>query len=179
MPFNSTQICVDFKNWLIRGSNLRISDETTKWTKGIKEFFADYGTDLGYEVKYTSTYKKEYLVDLVWQVNIPNRYIYLALESELSKRKKEILYDFQKLLDIKSYKKIGIFKLNTNVVYDDYLQIILDLTQTQILWLQDETIVIIFYKFIDNSMMELKCYLVDMLGSIRDIIIEEQLPLPP
>ena len=90
MPFDSRKICVDFRNWLMQDSNLRLSDITPIWTTKIKEFFGNYGVGLQYNVKYTSTRKKEYLVDLVWQNDNPDRYIYLALESELSRARVKV-----------------------------------------------------------------------------------------
>lgn len=179
MPFNPYQICNDFRNWLIKGSNLRISDPTPTWTRNIKIFFGNYGISQGYEVRYTSTRKKEYLVDLVWQCENPDRYTYLALESELSERKREILYDFQKLVDIKSNKKIGIFKLYPNSIIDSYLQDMMSFIRKQFLWLQDETILVIFYKHLNNNMMELKCYLLNMTGTSSENIYDDIFPFPP
>lgn len=93
-----------------------------EWTKQILTFFAELGKFYGFEVYLHPKFgvlnsgkepTSEYLVDLCWSFEDEyNRaqWIELALESELSSRDIDsITYDFNKLVDIKSYVKVGIF----------------------------------------------------------------------
>jgi hypothetical protein len=83
-------------------------------TKLLKEYFYDLGKRKGFQPWTTMRGKKksyEYLTDVCWNV-IGQKKIWLemAMESELSGRQMDdILYDFEKLTDVKAFLKIGIF----------------------------------------------------------------------
>jgi len=90
----------------------------TEWTGKLLGFFTKLGKQYGYEVRMKTGIlpKKEtseYLVDLCW-VGVFKKHaawIELALEEELSYDDMEsISEDFSKVVDLKAYTKIGIFR---------------------------------------------------------------------
>jgi len=83
-------------------------------TKILKNYFYELGKSKGFEPWTTKRGKEvsyEYLVDHCWAVKDQKGiWLEMALESELSERNVEgILYDFEKLTDVKAFLKIGIF----------------------------------------------------------------------
>jgi hypothetical protein len=110
MFFVAMQIFHNFRNWLIYQSGLSWTQNRGDWTSKIKEYFGNLGKAMGYKPIITSADTKEYLVDIVWVCEKPDRYLSLAMGSELSERKSDILEDFTKLVDIKAHLKIGLFR---------------------------------------------------------------------
>jgi hypothetical protein len=101
MPLNPDLVFRDFRDWLIKESSLSWGQSLKDWTTGIKGCFQKLAKNSGYKPVLTSIDRKEYLVDIVWKCEHPDRYLSLAMESELSKRDDAILEDFEKLVDIK------------------------------------------------------------------------------
>ena len=113
-----------FKLFLREFPSMKLDWETSwnEWTIKLLTFFAELGKFYDFEVYLTPkcgvlTSNKEntseYLVDLSWCFEDEKKraeWIELALESELSSQDiDEIMYDFSKLVEIKSYVKVGIF----------------------------------------------------------------------
>lgn len=78
----------------------------------LKRYFGNLGKKSGYVSYWTSKETSEYLVDLCWYVeNQTGEWMELALEQELSSDDiEEVKSDFYKLLDVKAFLKIGIFR---------------------------------------------------------------------
>jgi hypothetical protein len=99
----------------------RIPDTYTAWTEAILTGLARLGKSLGYRV-YTSKGNPkgdidagEWIYDLVWLSYNRDGYIQkmpLALESELSPNKKDLLDDFCKLLVARADHRVMIFSAN-------------------------------------------------------------------
>lgn len=113
-----------FELFLEKFPNLKLDWEKdwNQWTKQILTLFAELGKFFGFEVYLEPKYgilgldkepTSEYLVDLCWSFEdeyYRAQWIELALESELSGRDIDsIIEDFNKLVDVKSYVKVGIF----------------------------------------------------------------------
>ena len=116
MVYSLQQILHAFRNWLISESNLAWNETRRNWTPRIKAFFGQLGRRGGFIPIYTraSPKQSEYLLDLVWKVESPRRFLELGMESELSGRPSEIMKDFEKLLDVKANIKVGVFQLNSD-----------------------------------------------------------------
>jgi hypothetical protein len=132
------------------------------------------GEELGYQVK-PSTVEKEYLVDLCWIYDAPDkRWMELALESELSKYAiKGIFEDFNKLLDIKAYTKVGIF-YPSMFRKQDVLKAIANAISSQEIKYPKEQYLIIF--IIDykkqrkpSNMVEITSYQINLNGEITKL----------
>ena len=81
-------------------------------TEALIGYWGDLGKEQGFEV-YSSKDPTEYLVDLCWYYqtdNFVDHWMELALESELNSNFEKIEYDFWKLIDVKAYTKVGIFR---------------------------------------------------------------------
>ncbi len=88
---------------------------TSEWTKAIYRCFYNGGVGHGFRVwakpNILAEGEQEYIVDLCWSKELGNDYkdymgIELALESEWLTSKDEIMWDFCKLIDIKSFFKV-------------------------------------------------------------------------
>lgn len=108
------QFCGD---WKIIGSDLPWDAGAKSWTKRIFQYFFDEGKKRNFGV-YANTSviaeaKGEYIVDLCWSNEEKDKYygLELAMESEWNPSEEEILADFYKLVDIKSYLKIMIISV--------------------------------------------------------------------
>jgi hypothetical protein len=112
------QFCQD---WKIIGSDLPWYGKATPWTKKIFQYFSDEGKKINFKVYADSGMiagTQEYMVDLCWSNEDKDKYygLELAMESEWSENEDEILYDFSKIVDIKSYLKIMIISVQENKI---------------------------------------------------------------
>jgi hypothetical protein len=150
MPINPDLVFRGFRDWLVEESGLSWKQSRKDWTSGIKECFRKMGQTQGYKAVLTSRDAKEYLVDIVWKCDGPDRYLGLAMETELSKRKRDILEDFEKLVDIKAHLKVGLFHLRTNAgisaLVEEMKKILTKQTMTF-----NETYLVIFLSYDDSS----------------------------
>lgn len=138
----------EFKDWLLRSSDLNWKTPIAEWTKCILPFFGELGKEKGFTSLYSPKAggEKEYLVDLVWKTNSPNRCLQMALESEISNpTPKGILEDFEKLIDIKAYLKVGIFKIDAKKE-DEVLEEMLELLSKQTIFGQKEDYIVVFMR---------------------------------
>lgn len=82
-------------------------------TENILSFWSDLGEEYEFTVYKKGKDNHEYLLDLCWSFESgdrPDIWMELGLESELSNNSLEgIKQDFWKLVDVKSYTKVGIF----------------------------------------------------------------------
>jgi len=102
--------CEDFK----KVSNLSLNSSSSEWTKAILRYFFKLGEKEHYRVYTDPQHVKEtegfYLVDLCWSKEIGKEYrdykgLELVLESEWLTSEEEIMNDFCKLIDVKSFLK--------------------------------------------------------------------------
>jgi hypothetical protein len=178
MPLNPDLVFKDFRDWLIKESGLSWGQSLKDWTTGIKGCFRKLAKDFDYEPVLTSTDKKEYLTDIVWKCEHPERYLSLAMESELSKRDDAILEDFEKLVDIKAYLKIGLFHLRTNAammpIIDKMKKI---LTKQHITF--NETYLVIFLSYDESSKkIQINAYDLDVKGITSRTVCEDSFKFP-
>jgi hypothetical protein len=150
MPLNQDQIFHGFRNWLIKESELSWNQSLVDWTSKIKEYFGSVGNDKGYTPIFTCEEKKEYLVDIVWLCEKPDRYLSLALESELSERQSSILEDFTKLVDIKALLKIGLFRVLFSANKENIISKMKEILTRQMITF-NETYLIIFLSYDSNK----------------------------
>ena len=114
---NAKEIYEQFcKDWKMIGSDLPWDSGATPWTKKIFQYFSDEGKKRNFKVYADSGMiagTQEYMVDLCWSNEDKDKYygLELAMESEWSEDEDEILYDFSKIVDIKSYLKIMIISV--------------------------------------------------------------------
>jgi hypothetical protein len=180
MPLNPNEICHAFKNWLTSESKLNW-DQTENWTFEVKGFFGRLGKSEGYHSKYTSRIEKEkeYLCDIVWVCEKPNRYLGLAMESELSMNEKDILEDFVKLVDIKARLKIGLFALRLRADEPKILKKMENILTSQVFMLPNEVYVVIFLKYdLESKEIAIHAYELDLKGTIHREILTESHPFP-
>lgn len=136
----------------------------TEWTSGIKLFFENFAEE-EYTVIYTREGITEYLVDLAWKVERPNRYLALVLESELSGNRQDIIKDFEKLIDIKSRIKVGVFRINPRSE-ERILKDMQKIARSQMITFADEIYLIIFMKYNrEDGRLYLTCYNIDFKGT--------------
>ncbi|MCJ7424666.1 hypothetical protein MUP01_10435 [Candidatus Bathyarchaeota archaeon] len=178
MPLNPDRVFRDFRDWLIKESSLSWGQSLKDWTTGIKGCFQKLAKNSGYEPVLTSIDRKEYLVDIVWKCEHPDRYLSLAMESELSKRDDAILEDFEKLVDIKAHLKIGLFHLRTRTaimpMLDEMKRI---LNKQQITF--NETYLVIFLSYDDSSeKIFISGYDLDVKGITHRIVSEDSFRFP-
>jgi len=151
----------EFKDWLLRSSDLNWKTPNSEWTKCILPFFSELGEKKGFISHYSPKAggDKEYLVDLVWKINSPKRWLQMALESEISSpTPKGILEDFEKLVDIKAYLKVGIFKIDAKKE-DEVLEEMLELLNKQMIVGPKEDYLIVFMRRDKNDEnLCLSCY---------------------
>lgn len=156
------EIFINFRDWLTN-SGLAWNQSLRDWTSGIKEFFEQLANDR-YKVIYSREGVTEYLVDLVWKVETPNRYLALVLESELSEVRREIIKDFEKLVDIKSKIKIGIFRSNSR----SEITIVKDMRKiltSHMIPFASEVYIIIFLNYNrDEGKIYINCHYIDCKG---------------
>jgi hypothetical protein len=85
----------------------------TEWTSKLLGFFTKLGEQYGYDDIRGGKKTREYLVDLCWIGRLKGHgaaWIELALEEELSYYDiGSITEDFEKIVDLKAYTKVGIF----------------------------------------------------------------------
>lgn len=109
-----------FELFLKKYSILKFSwkENWDEWSKKIFTFFGELGKDRCYEIFLNPKYgikdlhaneTSEYLVDLCWEKQGETS-LELALESELSSANdiESIMWDFNKLMDVKAFIKVGI-----------------------------------------------------------------------
>jgi len=89
-------------------------------------------------------------VDLVWKIERPRRYLELALESELSGKRSEIMKDFEKLLDVKANIKVGLFQLNSDI-REDLIQKMQDRLLEQAYTIPSEKYLVILVRYLANQ----------------------------
>jgi hypothetical protein len=103
--------CENFK----KISALTSDSGTSEWTKAIYHYFYKEGVENGFRVwakpNILAEGEQEYIVDLCWSKELGSEYkdymgLELALESEWLTSKDEIMWDFCKLIDIKSFLKV-------------------------------------------------------------------------
>lgn len=96
-------------------STLTSDSGTSEWTKAIYRYFYKEGVENGFRVwakpNILAEGEQEYIVDLCWSKELGSEYkdyigLELALESEWLTSKDEIMWDFCKLIDIKSFFKV-------------------------------------------------------------------------
>lgn len=152
MVYSPLQILQAFRNWFITQSGFRWGESRRNWTPEIKGFFGQLGQRDGFFPIYTRRRPRqsEYLVDLVWKVERPRRYLELALESELSGKRGEIMKDFEKLLDIKANIKVGLFQLNSDIG-QDVIQKMQDKLLEQAYPISSEKYLIILLRYLENQ----------------------------
>ncbi|MCW3990017.1 MAG: hypothetical protein NWE88_08095 [Candidatus Bathyarchaeota archaeon] len=179
MSLIPANIFTGFRNWLSIQSGLAWNQSRVDWTGGIKQFFQRLGEEAGYRVIYTREDQTEYLVDLVWKSETPSRHLALALESELSEVRLNILEDFEKLVDIKSRVKIGIFRLRTDN-REELLEEMRILLNSQMLTYPDEIYIVIFLRYnAERARLTFTCYNIDYKGiSYEEISNNYSCPFP-
>lgn len=178
MPVNPDSVFKDFRDWLIEESSLSWGQSLKDWTSGIKGCFQKLGMTFGYEPILTSIDKKEYLVDIVWKFTNYDRYLSLAMESELSKRNDAILEDFEKLVDIKAYLKVGLFHLRTNTATMPIIDEMKTILNKQHITF-NETYLVIFLSYDDKSeKILIGAYDLDVKGITHRIVSEDSYKFP-
>lgn len=103
--------CENFK----KISTLKSDSSIPEWTEAVYRYFYKEGIENGFRVWAKPNVlvegRQEYIVDLCWSKELGSEYkdymgLELALESEWSTSKDEIMWDFCKLVDIKSFLKV-------------------------------------------------------------------------
>ena len=178
MPINPDLVFRAFRDWLVEESGLSWGQSLKDWTSGIKTCFQKLAMTFGYKAVLTSRDNKEYLVDIVWKCESPDRYLGLAMESELSKRSEDILEDFEKLVDIKAHLKVGLFHLRANAgtkpIIDEMKKI---LTKQHMTF--NETYLVIFLSYDDCSeKIFINTYDLDVKGITDRPISEDSYKFP-
>lgn len=178
MPINHESVFKSFRDWLIQESGLSWDQSLKDWTSGIKDCFRKLAETFGYKAVLTCKDGKEYLVDIVWKRDNPDRYLSLAMETELSERKSAILEDFEKLVDIKAFLKVGLFRLSssagTKTIVDEMKKIL----NKQFITFS-ETYLVIFLSF-DNSSGKILivAYDLDVKGITHHAVSEDSYKFP-
>lgn len=116
------QLFTAFRDWLTGNHGLTWNSPRGNWTGSIKGFFDNLGSEEGFEVVFTRRGVPEYLLDLIWILRSPKRFIQLGLESEMSENRSRCIRAFEKLTDTKAYYKIGIFRLSSSMVENSLFQ---------------------------------------------------------
>lgn len=152
MVYSPLGIYTAFRNWFIKQSGFRWGESRRNWTPRIKRFFGLLGQQDGFTSVYTRRIPRqsEYLVDLVWKIERPRRYLELALESELSGKRSEIMKDFEKLLDVKANIKVGLFQLNSDIG-EDLIEKMRDKLLEQAYPISSEKYLIILLRYLTNQ----------------------------
>ncbi len=83
------------------------------WTAAIKDGLGELGKSLRYRVS-PDRFQGEHLLDLIWRLQPPRCDIVLAVESEWGDYNKNVLEDFEKLMQIKSPLKLLLSRLPKN-----------------------------------------------------------------
>lgn len=179
MSLKPDNISRKFRNWLIKESGLAWEQSLKDWTSKIKEYFGELGRQEGFRPVYSKKDATEYLVDIVWRVGGPQRYLCLAIESELSKNEKNILEDFEKLVDIKALMKVGLFHTRPLKNERRIVEKMKDILNSQVLVLSNEVYLVIFMKY-DSEKEEiiLSAYDLDLKGTTHRRIYEDSYPFP-
>ena len=180
MIVSPVDVYTQYRDWLLNHSNLTWSQSRKDWTRGIIQFFGNLGSQSGYVPIYTNvqTRVREYLADVVWRVDGPRQQVFVSVESEISGRPLDILYDFRKLLDIKSRYHIGLFKLRT----DNRTRLVNQMrgichSQDLVLSHEDVFVIFMFYTE-DNQRIHLSCYELPMNGAYANLVRENDFPFP-
>jgi hypothetical protein len=178
MPTNPDRIFRDFRDWLINESGLSWGDSLKDWTGKIKKHFRELGESQQYKPVLTSKDAKEYLVDIVWKCEGPDRYLSLAMESELSKRERDILEDFEKLVDIKAHLKVGLFHLRSSAKIDTLIKEMKGILNKQLITF-NETYLVIFLSYDDNhKKILINAYDLDVKGITHRSVNEDSYSFP-
>jgi len=171
LVFSLEHIFLEFRNWLISDSNLTWNQSRHDWTREIKAFFGQLGERNECVSIYTGVRPREseYLLDLVWKVQSPRRYLELGLESELSGNRARIMRAFEKLLDVKANIKVGLFRLNSDIE-DDIIQTMQEKMLEQAYPVQTENYLVIFLRYIiDANQIEIHGCKIFITGRQEDI----------
>ena len=166
-------------------NNLSITQGNEYTSSQILGYWSDLGVKEGFNIWVQNRYSKgttrEYLVDLCWCFeydNILDYWVELALESEISSKSIEgIEYDFYKLIDIKSFTKVGIFSPKKRDV-EEYLKNLSEIIAYSGIKIPYENYLIIF--LIDQGVrehlrLEIKTYHLNYQGEITPL---HQVQLP-
>lgn len=179
MSLKPDYICHKFRNWLLNDSGLAWEQSLKDWTSKIKEYFGKFGKKEGYQPIFTRKDVKEYLVDIVWRVKGPQRSLCLAMESELSKNEKDILEDFEKLVDVKALIKVGLFHLRPRVKESKIVEKMKDILSSQwIVWPREIYLVIFLMYDYDREEIIISAYDLDFKGATHRKIHGDSFPFP-
>ncbi len=179
MSLRPDYICHKFRNWLLNESGLAWERSLKDWTFKVKEYFGKLGEEETFHSLYTSKNEKEYLVDIVWRCDKPSRHLGLAMESELSKNKKDILEDFEKLVDIKALLKVGLFHLRPNANESDMLEEMRDILNKQVLMFPNEKYLVIFLRYnYERKEIIMSAYDLDFKGTSYRKVQQDFYPFP-
>jgi hypothetical protein len=166
---------------------LNESDDYNEWTRRILSFFAELGKYYDYQIylkpsigvtDLDNNRTSEYLVDLCWSFEDERDrafWIELALESELSSQNiNSIRYDFQKLTDVKSFIKVGIFgpRLRDKQEVLDMIRILVSQHGIQVSTEKYLVILLIYHgkTETESKRIEVSGYEITYSGDIREIV---------
>ncbi len=142
----------DFCENFNKGHTLLQDSSTTKWTEEILKYFFELGKD-DYRIYTNPRVVKEskgsYLVDLCWSKEKGEDYrdykgLELILESEWLTSGKEILDDFCKLIDIKSFLKVMVICMAEEKI-DDMLQKMTETIKSSRIKFKEENYLVIIF----------------------------------
>jgi hypothetical protein len=178
MPASPDSVFKDFRDWLVEESGLSWGQSRKDWTSGIKSCFQKLAITFGYKPVMTGRDNKEYLVDIVWKCEGPDRYLGLAMESELSKRNDAILEDFEKLVDIKAQLKVGLFHLRTDAETTHLINEMKKILVKQHMTF-NETYLVIFLSYdVNLGKIIIRAYDLDVKGIDHRCVSEDSYKFP-
>lgn len=128
---------------------------TPKWTEAILKYFFELGKD-DYEVytnpKVIRESEGSYLVDLCWSKKTGKKHrdyrgLDLILESEWSTKGKEIMNDFDKLIDVKSLLKVMVICVEERKIGDILQKMTKAIGSSRIKFKDENYLAIIFIPF--------------------------------
>lgn len=150
---NIEELYIDFCNNFKKVSTLTQNSSSPEWTKNIYDYFYNLGKENSFRVyakpNVIKDGEREYLVDLCWSQEEGTEYqdykgLDLILESEWETKKDEIMWDFCKLVDIKSFLKIMILCV-LREEFDVILQEMLEaINASRIKFKEENYLVIVF-----------------------------------
>lgn len=141
--------CENFK----KISALTVDSGTPEWTKAIYQHFYREGTANGFKVwakpNILAEGEQEYIVDLCWSKELGAEYtdylgLELALESEWLTSTDEIMWDFCKLIDIKSFLKIMIVCVREEEVNRTLQKMTATIQKSRIKFRDENYLIIVF-----------------------------------
>ena len=177
MVISLERLFTEFRDWVINHSQLTWNSPRGNWTSEIKQFFNTLGLREGFDVVFTSQEVAEYLLDLIWILRSPKRFIQLGLESEMSENRTRCIRAFEKLTDTKAYYKTGIFRVGSTVedaLFQECRQILNDHEIT----IPTERYLIIFLSYNSTqSRIRITAYLLEPDSSFNKLY-EDNHPFP-